>query len=54
MARVMKDRRSRPSHGTEAGMWQGMFSRSTIVTLAIAWVTTIVFLTVGHEFVAPS
>lgn len=52
MARVMKDRRSRPSHGAEAGMWRRLFSRSTIATLTIAWVTTIVFLTVGHEFVA--
>ncbi|MEU1972921.1 calcium:proton antiporter [Microbacterium sp. NPDC019599] len=28
-----------------------MFSGSTIATLVIAWVTTIVFLTVGHEWV---
>ena len=28
-----------------------MFSRSTVVTLAVAWVTTILFLTVGHEWV---
>jgi Ca2+:H+ antiporter len=28
-----------------------MFSRSTIATLAIAWITTIAFLTVGHEYV---
>ncbi|WP_137844947.1 calcium:proton antiporter [Microbacterium sp. 2FI] len=28
-----------------------MFSRSTILTLAVAWVTAILFLTVGHEYV---
>lgn len=31
--------------------WRELFSRSTVVTLVIAWATTIVFLTFGHEYV---
>jgi len=31
--------------------WRRLLSRSTIVILAVAWVTTILFLTVGHEYV---
>lgn len=52
MARAMKDRPSRPSHGAGAGGRQRVFSRSTVVTLAVAWVTTVFFLTVGHDYVA--
>ena len=51
MAQVDERLTPRRTSKTPPPGWRGLFSRSTIVTLAIAWVTTIVFLTVGHEFV---
>ena len=41
------------AHGTTGGRipWRRLLTRSTVVTLLIAWATTVFFLTAGHEFV---
>ncbi len=52
MAQVDERLTPRRTPRTPPPGWRGLLSRSTVVTLAIAWVMTIVFLTVGHEYVA--
>lgn len=49
--RAPRDRAPRPDSVAARSEWRRTFSRSTVATLAIAWITTIAFLTVGHEYV---
>ncbi|QIG39478.1 calcium:proton antiporter [Microbacterium sp. 4R-513] len=51
MTRATKDRAAAPTAAAAGTGWRGILTPSTIVTLVVAWATTILFLTVGHEWV---